>query len=212
MPEASTDEKEQHRVGTSNRWEAPDGDWAAEHDWTRYRGPDPWPVPGGWAFKDPEGGGWWQYFGEAGVGHHDHNSIFDELEADPSVDDPYDALDEARAEYAYLTAETANPDEVSVRNPEDEELEWTLEIDDAEIFRCVAPDRSDLMAAVADALAAHHAGDLNDKADDIAPTSGQTPTAASDHDQEQDAVEQRQKNNRSLGDFSATSQETDRDA
>jgi hypothetical protein len=125
-----TEQKEAHRLGTINRWDPPEGDWAAEYDWTRYRGPDPWPVPGGWLFKDPEDGGWWQFFGDAGVGHWDSHDLLDELKDDPSVEDASAALDEHRGEYAYLHVETANPDEVSIRNPEDEKLEWTLEVAD----------------------------------------------------------------------------------
>lgn len=190
-------EKEEHRLGTIGRWDAPDGDWAREHDWTRYRGPPPYPVPGGWVFKDPEGGGWWQYFGEAGVGHASGDSILDELEDDESVDDPYDALDDLRGEYAYLTVETANPDEVSMRNPEDEELEWTLEVDGTEVFRRVDPDRSDMMGAVAQALHAYHTGDLDDHLGEIGPSSGRKPEDV----REQEELEKRKEENNSLGDF-----------
>jgi len=195
-----SEEKEQHRLGTINRWDAPEGDWAAEHDWTRYRGPKPWPVPCGWVFKDPEGGGWWEYFGEAGIGHHDDNGILDELEDDESVNDPYDKLDELRdqhGQYAYLSFETANPDEVSMLNPKDEKLEWTLEVDGDQIFRREEPDRTDLMAAVAEALAAYHDGDLEERAEDIVPTSGRKPKDV----REQEELERRQEENQSLNEF-----------
>lgn len=196
----SESEKEEHRLGTINRWDAPDGDWAAEHDWTRYRGPDPWPVPGGWVFKDPEGGGWWEYFGEAGVGHGSDDSLLEELKDDESVDDPYETLNDERGRYAFLRVETSNP-EVARRNPEDEKLEWSLEISDVEVFRRVAPDRSDLMAAVAEGLAAYHEGTLDDKVGGIVPASGQKPKSVLDEER----LERRQENNRSLGDY-ATSQ------
>lgn len=197
MSTDQTDQKEEHRLATINRWDVPDGDWAAEYDWTRYRGPDPWPVPGGWVFKDPEGGGWWQYFGDLGVGHAKDDSILDELKEDDSVEDPYEALDDARGEYAYLEVETANPDEVSLRNPEDEELEWTLEVDGADIFRRVEPDRSDLMEAVAQALDAYHAGELDERAKEIVPESGRKP----DDIQEQEELERVKEENESIDDF-----------
>jgi len=77
--DSEAEQKEQHRLGTINRWDVPDGTWATKYDWTRYRGPSPWPVPSGWVFKDPEGGGWWEYFGEAGVGHPRDDDIFEAL-------------------------------------------------------------------------------------------------------------------------------------
>jgi hypothetical protein len=193
-----TEQKEKHRLGTINRWDAPDGDWAAEHDWTRYRGPDPWPVPGGWVFKDPEEGGWWQYFGDAGVGHDDSNSILDELKDDSSVGDPHNALDEERGELAFLEVKTANPDEVSLRNPEDEQLKWTLKIGDIQVFRRVEPEWSDLMAAVAEALAVYHEDELDERVDEIVPTSGRKPADI----RKQEQLEQRKESNKSLGDFS----------
>lgn len=198
--EDSTKQKEQHRLGTINRWGVPDGDWAVEYDWTRYRGPDPWPVPGGWVFKDPEGGGWWQYFGDLGVGHHSDDSIRDELEDDGAVADSDDALDEAREKYAFLEIETANPDEVSIRNPEDEQLEWSLEVAGSEVFRRVEPDRSDLMGVVAEALYAHHVGVLGDQLGEITPSSGRKP----DDILEKEALEKRQEENESLNQYADT--------
>jgi len=201
MPSDDTDQKETHRLGTINRWDVPEGDWAAKHDWTRYRGPAPWPVPDGWVFKDPEEGGWWAYFGDAGVGHHTDDSILEALQDDESVADPYDAMDELRdqhGEYAHLSVETANPDEVSLRNPEDERLEWTLDIDEAEVFTCVEPDRTDLMGAVATALAAYHEDELESRIDEIMPSSGKRP----DDERAEETIEQRKEHNQSLGDFS----------
>lgn len=197
MPENGDEQKEQHRLGTINRWDPPEDHWASKYHWTRYRGPDPWPVPGGWVFNDPEGGGHWQYYGDAGVGHDDDNSILDELKADDAVDDPYDQLDEQRGRRAGVSVETANPDEVSMRNPEDEELEWSLEVAGTEVFRRVEPDRSDLMAAVAEALAAYHDGDLDERVDEITPATGRVP----DDVREQEELEQREEENESLDEF-----------
>lgn len=193
-------QKEANRLGTINRWDPPEDDWAAEYPWTRYRGPDPWPVPGGWVFEDPEEGGWWQYFGDAGVGHPDSDSIREALEADASVEDPYNALNDLReqhGEYAYLSAETANPDEVGLRNLEDEQLEWTLEVDGTDVFRRVEPDREDLLAAVAEALAAYHEDDLDERRDEIVPASGRKPQDV----REQEELEARRRHNQSLEDF-----------
>jgi hypothetical protein len=196
-PSDEVEQTEEHRLGTINRWDPPEGDWAAEYDWTRYRGPDPWPVPGGWLFKDPEEGGWWQYFGDAGVGHWDRHRLLDELKDDESVDDATDALEDARGALAYLNVETANPDEVSIRDYENEKLEWALEVADTQVFRRVEPDRSDLMAAVAEALAAYHEDALDERVDEIIPTSGRKPADI----REQERVERRQEENQSLGAF-----------
>jgi hypothetical protein len=190
-------QKEQHRLGTIHRWNVPDGDWAADHDWTRYRGPAPWPVPGGWVFEDPEEGGWWRYYGDIAEGHPSDDSVLDELQADESVADPYDALDEHRAELAMLNVTTANPDEVSLRNPEDEELEWALKIDDTEVFRVVEPNRPDLMGAVAEALAAYHDGVLDERIGEIAPASG----TKTEEERARERHERRKEENESLGDF-----------
>lgn len=201
-PQDMTEQKEQHRLGTINRWDPPEGDWAAEHDWTRYRGPDPWPVPGGWVFNDPEGGGHWRYFDDLGVGHHDDNSILNELIEDESVEEPYDVLDGARGERAFLSIVLSNPDEVSLRNPEGEEYEWSLEIGGTEVFSRIDPDRPDAIEAVAQALAAYHDGALEDRVGDIAPSSGRKPKDV----REQEKVEQRQAENESLEQFQAISE------
>lgn len=193
-----SEQKEQHRLGTINRWDAPDGDWAAEYDWTRYRGPDAYPVPDGWVFKDPEGGGWWQHFGEAGVGHHTDDSLLDELQEDDSVPDAYAALEDARGCDAFMSVETANPDEVSMRNPEDEELEWSLKVDGTQVFRRVEPEWSDLMGATAEALHAYHVGELEERLGEFVPSSGRKP----DDIRAQEDLQTRKENNASLGDFS----------
>lgn len=198
--EESSESKEDHRLGTINKWDAPDAEWAAEYDWTRSRGPPPWPVPGGWVFKDAEGGGWWQYYGDAGVGEHSDNSIRETFEADDAyadLDEVTDALSDARGEYAYLNMEAANPDEVSLRNLEDEETEWSLEIADRVVFRRVEPDRADLMAAVAKALDAYHRGELDEEIEAIVPASGSKPADVL----EQEDIDRRQAENESLGSF-----------
>jgi len=195
--EHGDEQKEQHRLGTINRRDPPEGDWASDYDWTRYRGPDPWPVPGGWVFESPEAGGNWEYFGDAGVGHDDDNSILDVMEADDDVADPYGRLNEQRGERAWLNVETANPEDVSLRNPADEELKWTLQIGNVEVFSRVEPDRSDLMGAVAEALAAYHEGDLDERVDEIMPTTGRVP----DDVREQQELEQREEENESLDEF-----------
>lgn len=194
----SEEKKEAHRLGTINKWDAPDGDWATEYDWTRSRGPAPWPVPGGWVFKDAEGGGWWQYYGEAGVGHHTDHSVREAFEDDDSIEDPYEALGDVRGDYAYLNADTANPEEVSYRSAEDEELKWSLEVAGTDVFCRVEPDRTDLMASVAQALAAYHDDSLDEQVEDIVPASGRK----TDEAREQEAIERHQKENASLMNFS----------
>lgn len=192
------DPREEHRLGTINRWDPPEGDWAAEYDWTRYRGPDPWPVPGGWVFRDPEGGGWWQYLGDLGVGHDDENSIRDALEEDDLEYEEIDErLEEYRGPYAFLSTETANPDEVSIRDYSNEKLEWSLKVGDTQVFRRVEPDRSDMMGVVAEALAAFHEDELEEKLDGLVPSTGRKP----DDVLEQEALEQRKEENQGLDEF-----------
>lgn len=196
----TNDQKESHRIGTINKWDAPDGDWAADYDWTRFRGPTPWPVPGGWVFKTPEGGGWWVYFGDIGVGHGRDDTILDELKADDSVDDPHEAMKDLRSEYtqpAYLETEMANPDEVSMRNPEDEETLYTLKIDGQTVFSRIDPTHPDVMGSVAKALTAYHNDDLEAQIDDIMPSTGRHP----EPEEEQADVDRRQEENRPLDDF-----------
>lgn len=193
-------EKEENRIGTANLRGAPDDDWTEEYPWTRHRGPDPWPVPGGWIFKNPEGGGWWIYYGEAGIGHDFNNSIREELEEETTIEEASQRITEIRkenGERASLHVETANPDEVSRKNPEDEKLEWEFKIEETTLFKRVEPDRADLMEAVAEGLQAYHDGTLDDKKDEILPSSGKKP----EKQRKQEKIERRKEQNSSLDQF-----------
>jgi hypothetical protein len=192
-----TEQKEQHRLGTINRWDVPEAGWAANHDWTRHRGPKPWPVPSGWVFKNPEEGGWWRYYGDRAIGNHSRDAIADELKEDETISEPYKAVEETRGPDAHLSSETTNPDEVSLLDYEDEKLEWKFEVDDKTVFRRVEPHTPDIMAAVAEALQAYHDGELEERIDEITPTSGSKPEDIL----KQENVERRQEENKSLTEF-----------
>lgn len=170
--------KEAHRVGTINRWDAPEASWASEYDWTRHRGPPVFPVPGGWTLGFVEADGTrWRYCGDAGVGEAHDNDV-DETE--PGA-------------YASLGNEPA--EDVGLR--EEPDLEWTLKVDGVQVFRRVEPGRDDLYGATAQALHAYHTGDLDDCVDEIVPASGRKPKDV----REQDELERRREENAGLDEF-----------
>ncbi|WP_135306328.1 hypothetical protein [Haloarcula amylovorans] len=138
-------EKEAHRLGTMGRWDAPDADWAAEYDWTRYRGPDAYPVPGDWVLDLVEADGiiWYRY-PDAGEGHANDNDVLDSFESD------YDGYNDARGETAMLGNDVVN-EHVSMK---DWELEQQLTVDGTTVFDRVEPETDELYANVAAALAA----------------------------------------------------------
>lgn len=177
-PETSQGEleqKEAHRVGTINRWDAPDASWAAEYDWTRYRGPPAYPVPGGWVLGIVEGDGTgWRYYGEDGIGE----SNDPESPAEPTAE-------------AGLLFDVANPDETSLRDEPD--MEWRFTLDGEVVFRRVEPDRDDAYGAIAKALSAFHEGTPPSEISET-PSSGRKPADV----REQEEVERKQQENQSL--------------
>ncbi|QIO25479.1 hypothetical protein [Haloarcula sp. JP-L23] len=140
---SDTDAKEQHRLGTIGRWDAPEADWAADYDWTRYRGPDAYPVPGAWVLSNVEGDGVvWERYPDVGEGRASPNDVLDAVDGD--------LYDEYRSGNAVLSHEIVNEDDPM----EDWEYEQQLTIGGTTVFQRVEPDRDELLGNVATALAA----------------------------------------------------------
>lgn len=185
---AESKQKEEHRIGTINRWDPPEADWAAEHDWTRYRGPQPYPVPDGWVLDQPEGGAvGWYLFGDAGEGYGTTTDVYDAL------GDDMELVEEARGEMAIL-----RNDIVEDSRDGDVILKHELSIGGETVFSRIDPTDAELWATVAEALARYAAGDDVDAiAADVSWRSGRL----SDEEREARKQERRRKENESLGDF-----------
>lgn len=173
---SDTEQKEEHRLGTTNRWDAPDADWARSYDWTRYRGPPAYPVPGGWVLGIVEGDGTgWKYYHEDGVGEATDTDV----ECDP----------EPLAEAGLILDVVA--DTGSLR--EDPDTEWRFSIEGTQIFRRVNPDRDDAYGAIARALSAYHR-DQDPEEIAATPDTGRKPADV----REQEKLERRREENESL--------------
>lgn len=137
----------------------PDDDWTDDYTWTRYRGPQPWPVPADWVLKDA---GLWQRFPGIGEGLQSHHDVHDALDKD------LDAIEEARGVESYLLDELLEFDQrrgIEIH-------EWKLVIAGETIFRREDPDFEDVLAATAEALSRCS----NDQGlDDVVPSSGRPP-------------------------------------
>lgn len=173
-----TEQKEEHRLGTIGQWDVPDADWSRSYDWTRYRGPDAYPVPGRWVLSMPDGDGTSWYYFEEGDGQSKSGDI--EIDAEP---------------LATALLFFRRDSEASIRDEPD--VEWEFSIDGTEIFRRVNPDRDDAYGAIARALSAYHRGQ---DPDEIAatPDTGRKP----DDVLEQEELERKQEENESLGRWS----------
>jgi len=187
--DTNTDQKEQHRLGTINRWDAPEADWAAEHDWTRYRGPQPYPCPADWVLDEPEGDavGWYR-FPDIGEGHATTDDVYDALEPD------YDAIEEHRGERAFLINDIV---EDSPNGPVI--LEHEFSIGGETVFSRTDPSDDELWATVGEVLARYAAGDA---AAEIAADLSWQSGRLSDDEREQRKQERRREANQSLGAFS----------
>lgn len=130
-----TADKEANRVGTINRWDAPDEDWAADYPWTRHSGPAPYPVPDAWVLDTVEGDGVsWSLLPDAGEDRGTWSDAVDALGNPRSVDP------EARA---LLTSEWPNQADIMEDDPYHEltidgELVLVLEDDGEGWWRAVA--------------------------------------------------------------------------
>lgn len=159
----------------------PDADWTDDYDWTRYRGPQPWPVPEDWVLEDPE---IWQHFPDVGEGMESHHDVYDALDEDR------DEIEDARGVEAYLLDDLLEFDQrrgIEVH-------EWELAIGGDTIFRREDPDFEDVLAATAEALSRYS----NDQdLDDVCPSSGRPPEDV----REQRELERKQAENQGLDAF-----------
>jgi hypothetical protein len=177
-------QKEAHRLGTIGKWDAPDAGWAAEYDWTRYRGPPAYPVPGAWVLNIVEADGiiWYRY-PDVGEGHA----------TDTDVRDAVEGHDRRRGATAMLGNTIVDED----RRTRETTLEQELTIAGETVFRRVEPDEDDLYATVAAALAAFDDG--TDAAEiAVEWASGRLPEDI----REAQERERREDENQQLGEFS----------
>jgi len=178
--EADPDRKEQHRVDTIGRWDPPEAEWAEEYDWTRYRGPAAYPCPGAWVLDEPEGLAYsWLWFPEIGEDYGTESSAFDDLE--------YSSIDSYREARAFLIGEDV------AESLREEEIEWTLSIDNVDVFVRRDLEQDELMGAVAEVLSRYPDGDWRD----VTPTAGSPPPEVV----RERELEQRREENESLDDF-----------
>jgi len=163
----------------------PEADWTDEYDWTRYRGSQPYPCPGGWVLDIIEGdGGMWYLYAEIGEDHETDSDVHDAFEPD------YEAYNDARGETAFLSSKIVE-DNLAERTST---TEYELKVAGEVVFRRVEPDRDDLWSAVAEALQAY----CDDESlEGIAPSTGELPE---DLKKEQE-TEQRKAENKGLGEF-----------
>lgn len=167
------------------RFDPPEADWTDEFEWTRYRGPQPYPCPADWVLDLVEGDGIiWYRFPGIGEGLEMDDDVREVFEPD------YEEYDDARGETAILSKEIVED------NPRKREskLEHELSIDGETIFRRVEPDDEDLFATVAEALARYSNGQ---ELEDVAPSTGRLPEDL----REQQETERRQAENQSLTQF-----------
>jgi hypothetical protein len=140
--------------------EEPDADWTDEYQWTRYRGPQPYPCPEDWVLNIVEG--------DATVFYR-YPDLGQQYETDDEVVDTfapeYEGMNEARGEAASVTIDYD-------RNGA--ELPYSLQIDNEIVFQRVDPEPEDLWATVAETLARFA---RDEDYQDIAPTTGSPPAS-----------------------------------
>lgn len=154
-----------------------DAEWTDDYAWTRYRGPQAYPVPGDWVLNIVEGDGViWHHYPDVGADHDHDDDVYDAL--------GFDEIEDARGVAADLHSEW-NADDSTTH---------VLTVDGETVIRTTDPEMDDLWAAVAEVLSRHSAGeDYDDLADKwTAPTAEQ---------QAQAELERKQTENHGLGDF-----------
>lgn len=169
----------------------PEAGWTDTYDWTRYRGPQPYPCPGAWVLGLVEGDGigWRRYPEHNGDAHEHDDDVLDEIDADDVGEVRGDAT------RATLINELV---EFSQRDPDETSVEHRLSIAGEDVFRRVDPTTEDLFGSVAEALARFDAGEaVAEFAGDVEPTTGRPPAGV----QSQREIERRESENRSLEAF-----------
>jgi len=166
-------------------FDEPDAEWTDEYDWARYRGPQPYPTPGGWVLGTPEvlACGWYCY-PDIGPNH----GLNDEVrEAFGKNDDGYN---DARSGRAMLIGDP-------VDDAREETIKWEFTVDGETVFESVDPDDENLWSVVAEVLQRHSDGR---EYSDCEPPSGRPP-GLTEAERKERETEQRKQNNASLGDF-----------
>lgn len=167
------------------RFDPPEADWADEYDWTRYRGPQPYPCPGEWVLDIIEGdGGMWYLYADIGEEHETDTDVYDAFKPD------YEAYNEARGETAFLSSKIVEDNLAERTSTAEHELKIAGEV----VFRRVEPDREDLWEAVAEALQAYCDGE---NINGIAPSTGELPEDL----KKKRETEKRKAENKGLGEF-----------
>lgn len=169
------------------RFDPPEAEWTDEYEWTRYRGPDPWPCPADWVFNDADalGAGWYRYPG-IGEGHAKDAEVVEIV--------GYDDIEEHREEMALLVGEDAGS------SRREERIEWRLSVKGETVFRRVNPNRADLMAAVAETLSRYSNGSMSWRS--VEPSTGSVP----DDVKRERELEKRREQNASLDGFGGAEQ------
>jgi hypothetical protein len=168
-------------------FDAPEADWTDTYDWTRYRGPQPYPCPGPWVLGTVEAdGAGWHYYPECNG---------DAYATDTELQDgePYDAWKGGPTAKAGLLNDIV---EDSRTGPT--VLEHRFTISGEVVFKRAGPDEGDLFGSIAEALARYDAGEpISEFAAAVEPTTGDSPAReASKRD-----LERRREENASLGEW-----------
>jgi hypothetical protein len=160
----------------------PDADWTDKYPWTRYRGPQPYPVPEDWVLNIVEGDATVFYrYPDLGQDHETDDEVVDTFAPE------YEGVNEARGAAASVTID---------HDRNGDELPYSLQIDNEVVFQRVEPDTEDLWRAVAEVLARFARGE---DYQDIAPTTGSPPESVL----RERKLEQRQEENKQLSEFTS---------
>lgn len=142
-------------------WGDPDAGWTDTFPWTRYRGPQAYPVPGGWVLDMPEEGVHWYRYPEHGDGRETDDDVREVLN-----DEEYNA---GRAESAHLWYDI---EELNMAT-RTERINHRFVIDGETVFERIDPEPEPIFAAVAEGLARFDAGEsVTTLAEDLDPDTG----------------------------------------
>ena len=176
----------------------PDADWTDEYAWTRYRGPQPYPVPGDWTLNLVEGDGvMWNRYPAHGEGREMDDHVLESFkEATDTYDDPYEAYNDAREEWAGLGHEVLEWNAAE----RTETLKQVLKIEGNTVFERVEPDGEDLWKVTANALAQYDDGTPVEEIEVSFSTGSKPPDQL-----REEMIEQRQAENEYITNFGGDS-------
>jgi hypothetical protein len=160
--------------------EEPDTDWTNEYQWTRYRGPQPYPCPEDWVLSIVEADSTVFYrYPDLGQDYKIDDDVFDTFAPE------YEDANESRGEAASVTIDY---DRIGDESP------YSFQIADEVVFQRVDPNPEDFWATIAKALARFSRGE---EYQDVAPTTGNPPASVL----RERELEQRKKENKQLSEF-----------